>query len=119
MVGRPMPRLTYWPSAMSCAARQAIWRRVSGVMRSLLRVPLCHHDAIDENPRRCDRFGIKRAELGNLAHLRDRDLPRHCHHGIEVARRFAIGEIAPPIAALRSEERKITRQRLLEHVKIA
>src|SRR5579862_5047804 len=117
MVGSPMPRLTYWPSAMSCAARQAIWRRVSGVMRSLLRLPLCHHDAIDENPRRCDCFGIERAELGDLAHLRDRDLPRHCHNRVEVARRFPIGEIAPAIAALRLDEREIARQRLLEHIK--
>src|SRR5580704_5599436 len=119
MVGRPMPRLWYWPSAMSCAARHAIWRRVSGFIGSLLAPPSYGHHAIDENSRRRDRLGIKRAQLNDLAHLRDGDLPRHRHHRVEVARGFAINEIAPAIAALRLDEREIARERLFEDIELA
>src|ERR1700704_3142004 len=97
-VGRPMPRLTTEPSAMSRATRAAISARLHLLLlmirsRLLLeaagagRDALDADDALDEDPRRHDRFRIEAAEGHDLVHGRDRRLRGHRHHRPEVARR--------------------------------
>ena len=73
---------------MSRATRAAIWSRVKRFMSSLpfeirprrrgtasiAPAPAISHDALHEDARRDDRFGIEFAEVHDLAHLRDRAL---------------------------------------------
>ena len=67
----------------------------------------------------CTAFGVERAKLHHLAHLRHREARRRRHHRIEVPRRLAIDEIAPAVAALGLEERHVGLDRRLEHVQLA
>src|SRR6185312_5055341 len=77
------------------------------------------HDAIDEDARRHDDLGIECAERYDLFHLHDRHVRRHRHHWIEIPRRFAIDEIAPPIRLQRLDQREIALERLLKDIGLA
>src|ERR1700730_14012383 len=116
IVGRPMPRFTYQPFSMSWAARQAICGRESGVItvsflleHDLFRKPvptfrdhaLNEDHAVDEYAGSMHAFGIDVAQLDHLLGLNDRELRRHGHHRVEVARRLAIREVAPAVGAVR------------------
>src|SRR5471030_2714269 len=81
-VGRPMPRLTTLPSAMSWATRAAIWSRVqrgrlgevmSGGLESGAagRGAGNRYHALHEQALRDDGLGIERAELHHLVHRGD------------------------------------------------
>src|SRR5450755_588590 len=128
-VGRPMPRLTTEPSGMSRATRAAISARLHLLLmlfsRLLLeaararRHALDANDALHEDARRDDRFGIEAAERHDLVHGGDRLLRRHRHHRAEVARRHAVGEVAPAVAALGLDEGVIGVQGRLEDVHAA
>src|SRR5208282_1757431 len=98
----PMPRLTYQPSGMSCAARAAMASRDHGLQAAKVfatalactftlassrhrRFAIGHvHDAIDENPGGTDFLRVERAKLNNVLRLGDGQLRRHRHHRIEI-----------------------------------
>src|SRR5204863_2470008 len=61
-------------------------------------------------------FRIEITEVHDLAHLHDRAFRSGGHDRPEVARRFAIDEIAPAIRAQRLDQREVRFDRILEHV---
>src|SRR3982751_3673045 len=131
IVGKPMPRLTTAPSGMSRATRAAISARLhfgSLIARSSRLLPKAAgagrdaadaHDPAHEDSRRDDALGVEAAERHDLVHGRDRRLRRHRHHRAEVARRHAVREIAPAVAALGLDECIVGLQRRLEHIHAA
>src|ERR1700730_1852960 len=65
------------------------------------------HDALDENARRMDRFGIDVSRRDDVLDLRDRHLAGSGHHRIEVARRLPIDKIAFRVALICVDDRDI------------
>jgi len=63
-----------------------------------------------------DPFRIEIPQVHDLAHLRDRAPGGRRHDRTEVARRLAIDEVAPAIAAQRLDQREVGADRMLEHV---
>ena len=76
-------------------------------------------DALHEDARRDDGFGIELAERHDLVHLRDRAFRRRRHDRAEVARGLAVDEVAPAVAALGLDQREVGVDRVLEHVAAA
>src|SRR5215831_19480198 len=79
-------------------------------------VPLALQNALHEDPRRDDVIGIDLPGLDEMLDLGDRDLGGGRHHGVEVARRAAVDEVAGAIALPGLDEREVSEQRTLEHV---
>ena len=134
-VGRPMPRLTTAPSGMSWATRIAISTRLHFFVAAHA-APLVVAAAPLKPPAlvatrsiltiRCTKMpgvttasGIELAEGDDPVHGGDRRLRRHRHHRAEVARRHAIGQVAPAVAALGLDEGEVAVDRRLEHVHAA
>src|ERR1700712_3302481 len=127
-VGRPMPRLTTLPSAMSWATRAAIWSRVQrgSVVESVMsgrleartagRGARDGNDTLDEQALRHDGFGIERTELHHLVQGGDRACRGHRHDGAEVARRHAVGEVAPAVAAFGLDQGDVGVDGIFEHL---
>src|ERR1700676_1814218 len=126
-VGKPMPRLTYWPSLSSCATRAASCVRVSAM--SAPSVALARgdaldafagaadlHDALHEDAGQMHLLGIDRAWLDELLDLRDRDLARHRAERVEVARRLVKDQVAVAVADARAHEREVGDDAALQRV---
>src|SRR5262249_46480531 len=64
-------------------------------------------DALDKNARRMDRIGADFPCLNQMLDLGHRDLAGRCHHGIKIARRLAIDEIALSISLIGMHDRNI------------
>src|SRR5208283_2989963 len=73
-------------------------------------------DAMHEDARRDDMLGIEIAEVDDLAHLGDRAARGGGHDGPEIARRLAIDQVTPAIAAQRLDEREVGADRVLEDI---
>ena len=52
-------------------------------------------------------FRVELAELDHLVHRRDGQLRRRRHHRAEVARRLAVDQVAPAVAALGLDQRDV------------
>src|SRR5690348_14857941 len=104
-----MPRFTYCPSRSSCATRRTIFSRLS-ISAAILGLPLAHgavlnglgrgfclEDGADVNARRVNLVGWQFAEIDQLLDFGDDVVRSGGHHGIEVAGRLAIDEVAPSI----------------------
>src|SRR5882672_2797547 len=76
-------------------------------------------DPVDEDAGRRHQLRVDGAERRDLADLDDAELGRHRHGRVEVARRLAIGEVAPAVGAVRLEESDVALQRRLEDVAAA
>src|SRR5215217_97545 len=121
-----MPRLTYWPSSSSCAARAASWVRVRAMsvppragrpaFDALAFQANRPDHALDEDARRVDLLGQDLAGLDQLLHLGDRDAPGHRAERVEVARGLAEEEVAVPVADRGAHQREVGDDPLLQHV---
>src|SRR5450830_1146207 len=129
-VGKPMPRFTTAPSLMSAATRAAIWSRfhlfiVGSLSGSSLEAGRAGgrarhlHDALHEQARRDDVFGIDAAQFGNLVHGSNTDLGSHGHDGAEVARRLAVSQVAPAVTLLCLDQGKVGVEWGLQHIHAA
>src|SRR5262245_62484896 len=119
----PMPRLTVKPSRSSLTARRMIPSRVSmGPSCLPHRAPLDplfagqDHEAVYEHSRRVNALGIHVAHLDELLDLGDRDLAGGHGHGIEVAGRLSVHEVAEPVAFPGGDHRKVAHDPALEEV---
>src|SRR5436190_3940903 len=109
-----MPRLTYQPSGMSRATRAAISLRARARYLAITftaassrdgRFALGHvQHAIDIDSGSGDLFRIERTEIDNVLRLHDRQCRRRCHYGIEIARRGAVGQVAPAVRLPRLDQ---------------
>src|SRR5271165_6000222 len=108
-VGMPMPRFTSMPSRSSRAMRLAI--RVCASMGSFL-----HDDVIDQGRRGYDMVWRDHADGYDVFRLDDDRVGRCGDHGIEVARRQRVGEVAQVIAHERMNECIVGAERDLEQV---
>src|SRR6202165_4306181 len=77
------------------------------------------HDALNEDPRRDDRFRIQFTQRDHLSHLRYGALCGGGHDRSEVARGLAIHKIAPAVALVGLDQREIRGDRIFEHVAAA
>src|ERR1700686_3639165 len=100
---------------MSRATRGAIWSRVKRFMGgtscgSLRRRELVGnidlHDALNENPRRDDRFRIQFTQRDHLSHLRDSTFCGGDHDRSEIARGLAVHKISPAVSLLGLDQRE-------------
>src|SRR5438270_418906 len=126
-VGKPMPRLTYWPSLSSRATRAASCVRVSATSApsaalarrdalDALAAGADLHDALHEDAGQMHLLGIERARLHELLDFRDRDLAGHRAQRVEVARRFVEHEVAVTVADARAHQREVGDDAFLQHV---
>src|SRR5581483_8624374 len=117
-VGRPIPRLTYWPSRSSCATRAASCVRVIGNLLSSVPFARRHaldafsarpdlHDALHEDPREMHLLGIDAARLDEIFDLGDRDAAGHPAERVEVARRLVEDQVAVAVAEARAHEGEV------------
>src|SRR5271168_280063 len=73
-------------------------------------------NGVDENPGRMNLIGVKLAKLDEFFDFGDDVIRRGGHHGIEVARRLAINQVAPAIALPRFNKRKVPPQSTFENI---
>src|ERR671911_893466 len=104
-----MPRLTYWPSRSSWAARAAICSRVSAIsvarplgagsrahgapLDALLDVRADVDDALHEHARRVHLLGFDLADVDQVLDLGDGDPPGGGAQRVEVARALPVDEV--------------------------
>src|ERR1700710_2002622 len=112
-----MPRLTYWPSSSSCAARAASSLRVRAMSRlrrvgagrrgrggaragaggaelDLLALDADLDDALHVDPGEVDVVGADLARLDELLDLGDGDPPGHAGQRVEVPRGLVEDQVA-------------------------
>src|ERR1700719_350050 len=77
------------------------------------------HYAVDKDTGRHDHFRIELAEFDDTAHLHDREIRRHRHRRIEITCRFAVGQIAPTVAAIGGEHCDVALQRFFQNIDAA
>src|SRR3979411_1799876 len=87
-----------------------------GTALDLFFVVRAFEDGVDEDAGGVDLVGRKLAELDELFDFGDYVIGGGGHHGIEVARSFAVDEIAPAIALPSFDEREIATQAAFEDV---
>src|SRR5438876_11951792 len=127
MVGKPRPRLTYAPSGMSCATRAASCSRVKRIMRISFRLrlgtaarwragPSDSDDTPDNDAGSNDHFRVQPAQRDDLAHLRDGAFRCAGHERAEVARGFAIDQVAPAVAPVGLDQGEVGANRILENI---
>lgn len=75
------------------------------------------NDTVDEDTRRDDIFRLYATERNDFRYLYDRPCSSHTHEWIEITRSHAVGQIAVRIAKMRFNERKISFQPTLLHVR--
>ena len=73
-------------------------------------------DAFDVDARGHNRVGIQFAWLYQFLHLGDGDARGGGHHGVEIARRPAIDQVALPVALPGLYQREVCFERRLQHV---
>src|SRR5215203_3682692 len=128
-----MPRLTYWPSRSSWAARAAICSRVSAIsalpplaagsrshgapLDPLLDVRPDPDHPLDEDAGRVDLLGPDLPDVDHLLDLGDRDPPGRGAQRVEVARALAVDEVAGAVALPGVDQREVGDDRLLEDVR--
>src|SRR3984893_280976 len=87
-----------------------------GAALDLFFVVRAFEDGVDEDAGGVDLVGRQLAELDELLDFGDYVIGGGGHHGIEVARGFAVDEIAPAIAFPGFDEGEVTAQAALENV---
>src|SRR5262245_59326193 len=128
-VGRPMPRLTYCPSASSAAALAAICSRVSPIAASaflpgshgapldpLLDLGAHRHDTLHEDAGQVDLVRAQLARLHQVLDLGDGHPSGHRAQRVEVARRLVEDQVAVPVADERVHHTEVAADGLLKHV---
>src|SRR3954470_1462674 len=78
---------------------------------------LASEDAFHVNARRHHLVGIELAHFNQLFHFGDGDFRGSRHHGIKVARRLAIDQIAPLVALPRFDECEVGAESALHNVR--
>src|SRR5260370_36929214 len=73
-------------------------------------------NSVDEDARRMNLIGVELAEFNEFFNFGDDVVGGGGHHGIEVARRLAIDEIAPAVAFPRFDESEIAAQAAFKNV---
>src|SRR5580692_7928504 len=74
------------------------------------------HYLIHENPRRVHILGRHATQRNELIHFRGYELRGRRHRDIEIAHSHSITQIAQPVAAVSTDERKVRMQRLFEDI---
>src|SRR3972149_2565076 len=111
-VGMPMPRLTTMPSRSSRATLRAISSRVKPSDFISLRL----HYALHVDARRDDDLGVQRSCRHDLLRLGDGNLSGGSHHGVEVAGRHAVDQVAHGVGPLGADKGEVGAQGHLQDV---
>src|SRR5690348_12039246 len=106
----PMPRLTSMPLESSCAIRRAM------ISCGVMTAPSIPDDVVD-NRRGCDDV-VRRhhTNRNDVLGAGDNGICCHCHHGIKIACRQRIAEVAEIIGKKRMHEGELRMQCSFEQI---
>src|SRR5207302_758386 len=107
-----------WPRTLGTRSKLGTRSPHCALLDPLL-IQLALKDALHEDAGRMHQVGIELAGFDEVFYLGNRHLGRGRHHGVEVARRLAVNEIARLVALPRLNKGKIRLQRVFHQIKPA